>query len=482
MKTPNFRRHHVAAAVAGAVLALGATQAPATGFQLNEQSASGIGNAFAGGAAFTDDISAMWWNPAVLSKFERRQFVQGLHVVVPKIEFNNDGSVPATNQPLGGNGGDAGGWNFIPNLYFSMPINDQFAFGLGVNGPFGNKTQYSEGWLGRYQALDSKIITINVNPAISWKVTPEFSVGAGVNFQYIDGEFTQNANYSGSLAAAAVAAAQGGAIPPSLVPQIVALTPGLDSHVTIKGDDTAWGWNIGAAWDVTPQWRLAAAYRSEIKYKLKGNVDFDNPTISGIPPTLAPVVNQLAAAVNGPPCRPTALGCIANYDRSVTSDITLPQIANLSAVWKFDRQWEFMADAQWTGWSSITDLTFVPTDGSDIPGVPLEWDDSWKFAVGASYRYNEQWKARFGVAFDQTPVTTHPTARLPDSDRWWLAVGGEYRWTREWKFDAGLVYIKGDSAEFDQRFSTLEAGALGQIRGSYDASVWILSAQAAYVF
>ena len=49
MKTPNFRRHHVAAAVAGAVLALGATQALATGFQLNEQSASGIGNAFAGG-------------------------------------------------------------------------------------------------------------------------------------------------------------------------------------------------------------------------------------------------------------------------------------------------------------------------------------------------------------------------------------------------------------------------------------------------
>jgi long-chain fatty acid transport protein len=114
--------------------------------------------------------------------------------------------------------------------------------------------------------------------------------------------------------------------------------------------------------------------------------------------------------------------------------------------------------------------------------VLLEWDDTWKIAVGTSYRYNEQWKARFGVAFDQTPVTSHPTARLPDSDRWWLAVGGEYRWTRDWKFDAGLVYIKGDSAEFDQRFTGTEAASLGQIRGSYDASVWILSAQAAYSF
>ncbi len=123
-----------------------------------------------------------------------------------------------------------------------------------------------------------------------------------------------------------------------------------------------------------------------------------------------------------------------------------------------------------------------PRTAPTLPGVPLEWDDTWKIAVGTSYRYNEQWKARFGVAFDQTPVTTHPTARLPDSDRWWLTVGGEYRWTREWKFDAGLVYIKGDSAEFNQRFSAAEAASLGQIRGSYDASVWILSAQAAYVF
>ncbi len=201
MKTPNFRRHRVAAAVAGAVLALGATQALATGFQLNEQSASSIGNAFAGGAAFTDDISAMWWNPAVLSKFETAPVRSG-----PARRHAEDQvqqrrlRCPRSISHWAATAGDAGGWNFIPNLYFSMPINNQFAFGLGINGPFGNKTQYNEGWLGRYQALDSEIMTINVNPAISWKVTPEFSVGVGVNFQYIDGTFTQNVNYSAAMA------------------------------------------------------------------------------------------------------------------------------------------------------------------------------------------------------------------------------------------------------------------------------------------
>ena len=122
------------------------------------------------------------------------------------------------------------------------------------------------------------------------------------------------------------------------------------------------------------------------------------------------------------------------------------------------------------------------TASSSVMRKSTTFEITWKIAVGTSYRYNDQWKARFGVAFDQTPVTDHPTARLPDSDRWWLTLGGEYRWTRDWKFDAGLVYIKGDSAEFDQRFSGTEAATLGQIRGSYDASVWIMSAQAVYSF
>ena len=68
MKTNQFRRTRVAAAVAGLTLALGAGQAVGTGFQLNENSASSLGNAFAAGAAFTDDASAMWWNPAALSQ------------------------------------------------------------------------------------------------------------------------------------------------------------------------------------------------------------------------------------------------------------------------------------------------------------------------------------------------------------------------------------------------------------------------------
>ena len=149
MNTP-YVRTRIATAVAGVALALSAGQALGTGFQLNEQSASSLGNAFAAGAAFTDDASAMWWNPAALSKFSTGQVVGVINIITPSVKFQNNASLPAANQPLGGTGGDAGGYNFVPNMYISVPINPQWAFGLGVNVPFGLTTEYDDGWLGRY--------------------------------------------------------------------------------------------------------------------------------------------------------------------------------------------------------------------------------------------------------------------------------------------------------------------------------------------
>ncbi len=302
-------------------------------------------------------------------------------------------------------------------------------------------------------------------------MTPQFSVGVGVNYQQIDATLTNNVNYSGALLTAAAGA---GIAPGSATFNAIAgLTPGLDSKATIDGNDWAWGWNIGFAWDATPQLRLAASYRSEIKYDVQGNINFENPTVAlppGTPAQLAGTIAALSAGVNSQ----------ALYGRSVQSDITLPQIANFSMLYRVNSQWEVMGDVQYTGWSSIPELRFNSSSPPALPAVPLEWDDTWKIAVGASYKVSDQWKARFGVAFDQTPVTNDPTVRLPDSDRWWLAIGSEYKWKPNMKFDAGFAYIFADSPSFNQNQGSTAANAL--VNGSYDASVWILSMQGTYTF
>lgn len=469
MTPKTFRPRRIAAAVAAAC-ALATGHAWGAAFALQENSGSGLGNAFAAGAAATEDVSSMWSNAATLSKRTSMEAAAALHLVTPSIKFRDDGSLPALNQPLGGTGGDAGGTNVIPNAYFAIPINKQWTFGLGINAPFGLKTEYDDGWLGRYQALLSDVKTINVNPAFSFKVNDMVSIGVGANWQRLEGEFTNNVNYSAAIAQAAGQAAAGGLIPPALVPTIIGATPGLDSKAKVDGDDDSWGWNIGILFDLSKNTQVGASYRSSIKHTLKGNASFDNPTVT-VSPALQPVVDQLTTGIN----------TNALYNSGITSKIELPEIANVSIFHRLSDRWDLMADVQYTGWSSIEELRFDRSSGALLSSTPENFDDAWRISVGANYRHDDRWMFRGGIAWDQTPVVyVDRTPRLPDEDRWWFSFGAQYKWSKNLKVDAGFTYISADKAQIVQNAGSTNANGL--ISGHYDASVTIFSFQGTYTF
>src|SRR5688572_21412923 len=161
-------------------LALGGISASASAafFQLAENNASGIGNAFAGGAAIAEDASTVWHNPAGLVRLEGSQFVAAGHVIMPSTKFDK---TTATVTPAagggnisGGNGGNAGETAFVPNFYSSLQLNNKLWLGLGVNVPFGLATDYEDDWVGRYHADRSEIQTININPSIAYKINDQF--------------------------------------------------------------------------------------------------------------------------------------------------------------------------------------------------------------------------------------------------------------------------------------------------------------------
>jgi len=469
MTPQDFRPRRIAAAVAAAC-ALAAGQAYGAGFALQENSGSGLGNAYAGGAAFTEDASSMWSNPASLSKRMTMEAAAAVHFITPSMKFRDSSSQPAFNQPLGGTGGDAGSLNVVPNLYVAVPINKQWVFGLGINAPFGLVTEYDDTWLGRYQAVKSDIKTMNVNPAISFKPTDNIAIGVGANWQKIDATFTNMVNYSAAIAQGAQAAAAGGLIPAAIVPQIIASTPGYDSKLSIDGDDDAWGWNIGILVDLNKNARIGAAYRSEIKYKVDGTASFTNPTVTVAPP-LQPAVDAITAGLNS-----TAL-----YNSGVTADVKLPAIANVSLFYQLNDRWDVMADAQWTGWSSIKELKFVRSNGNVLGSTPENFDDAWRLSVGANYRHTDRWMFRGGIAWDQSPVnSTDRTPRLPDDDRWWFSAGAQYKYSNNLKFDAGFTYIFVDDAPINQNAGNPTANGL--ISGKYDSNVVIFSLQGTYTF
>lgn len=467
MTTP-FRRTRIAAAVAGVTFALAAGPAFSAAFALQENSGSGLGNAYAGGAAAAEDAATIWPNVAGMSRISTNQIAAAINLVNFSAKFQNNGSLPALNQPLGSEGGDAGKLNVIPNVYAVFPINRQWTFGLGVNVPFGLVTEYDEGWIGRYQAIKSDVKTLNVNPAVSFKISDSIAIGAGANYQQIKATFSNNVNYSAALAQAAGQAAAGGLIPPSLVPTIVGATPGLDAFANVSGDDYAWGWNVGILIDYDKNTRFGAQYRSGFKYNISGNVGFATPALPTLPPTLAPVVASLAGAVNA---------VLANG--GVTADIELPSITNVSFFSRLNDRWDLMGDVQYTNWSTIENLKFVRTTGAVLSSTPENFRNAWRYSVGANYHHSDQWLFRFGYAYDQTPVnTTDMTPRLPDGNRNWATVGAQYKWMRDLAIDVGFAYIWVNDPEINQNAGSTAANGL--LKGNYTANVQILSAQLTY--
>jgi long-chain fatty acid transport protein len=220
----------------------------------------------------------------------------------------------------------------LPAAYFSMPVTSQISAGLGINAPFGLKTEYDSGWVGRFNAIKSDVKTINVNPSVAFKVNNTVSLGLGLNYQRLDAEFTNGVDASAALAQAIKT--PGSPLAPFAPLLGAGALNGLEGSARIKGDDYAWGWNIGALFQVSPSMRIGASYRSALTYHVTGDISFSNPTIVAGGP-ISPVA---AGILNGA----LASGILPNG--SVKADIKLPDTAILSAYQKLSDQWEMMGD------------------------------------------------------------------------------------------------------------------------------------------
>jgi long-chain fatty acid transport protein len=351
-----------------------------------------------------------------------------------------------------------------------VPINRQWSFGLGVNAPFGLKTEYDSDWIGRFQAIKSEVKTVNVNPAVSFKLSDSVALAAGVNWQRITATLTSRVNYAGAFAQGVGQGVAAGQIPAAVAPTLIGAAAGLESEANVDGNDSAWGWNIGALFDIDRQTRIGFQYRSKIKYDVGGSVNFNNPALGALPPTLAPVGAAVAGGVNA---------VLASGDVSLALEV--PDSANVSLFRQIDNQWDVMADLQFTGWSSVQALTIVRSTGAVLSSTPENFRDTWRASIGANYHYSPQWMFRAGLAYDQSPVRdAQRTPRLPDNDRTWLSIGAQYRFSPQLVVDAGYTYIIVKDPNINQNEGSTAANAL--ISGSYRNNVNIGAVQLTYTF
>jgi len=396
---------------ASLVLAAGANHAHAAGFALIEQNASGLGNAYAGQAAAATDASTIFFNPAGMTYLPDRQVVVAGHLIRPQAEFSGTVSPDIG----GGNGGDAGDWAVVPNAYFVYRLTPDVHLGIGVNAPFGLKTEYDATWKGRTQAVKSEVKTVNLNPSIAWKASESLSLGAGVSIQYAEATLSNSANGAGLA--------------------------------TVKGDDYGWGYNLGALWQASEATRIGLAYRSEVKQTLNGDVGF-----------------SAATSLNGPVNAGVTLPDSASLSLFHTLDSRWDLLADITWTgWSDFRELRIVR--------TNGDVLGTPTQEN--------WSDSYRYSIGVNYHLNDRTTLRGGLAFDETPTSdAYRTARIPDEDRTWIAFGAQYRMSEKMVLDVGYAHIFVKDARIDKtEFSNLPPVTPVNLSGTYEASVDILSAQ-----
>ena len=413
--TRSFRASALALAVLGTLVA---GQASASGFQLREQSVKNLGKSNAG-SIVGKDASNVSLNPAAMTNLDKNTFQADIAVIDLTADFTGSGRVLGSPAlPLsGGNGGDPGDPTVVPNMAAVFPLHgalEGMTVGASIGAPFGLKTDYEPGWVGRYRALTSDVKLIDLTLSAAFKATDGVSVGFGLIYERAEVTLSKAIDFGTAICASSN--------PANCFNQQYPFKPQqLDGAFEVQGSNTGLGYVVGA--QIAPNDRLAIgiSHRSEIKHELTGSLDFQN-----VPALLA----------NDPRFQ----------DGDGGARLVTPAITTLSVSYGFTDNFRVMADYQSTGWSSLHDVVIKRTNGTVVGSEPFDWDDTDFFSVGAEFDLSDAFTIRGGVAQDESPTNdTHRTPRLPDADRMLYSIGATWNMSESLSIDAAFQRITIDN-------------------------------------
>ena len=289
--------------------------AGANGFSLPVQDALQVGRANAGNVAAASDASTVFHNPAGMTELDGAQALAGMTVVYAGYDVddrNSTASTPATGGaavPVAGEKGDPRTVAPVPTAFYARPLGEEknFWVGLALTAPWGLGVQYDDDWFGRYDLIETRLTTINVSPALAYRVTEWLSIGGGVNVEYADAKLTN-------------------ALPDTLAPG--GPSPATDGISKFTGDSLAFGFNVGVMLKPWSHTRIGLHYRSAIEHRLRGTF-----RVSGLSGALAPGNGRTDANVK----------------------LNEPDVAAIGVVHEALPGTTLFAEAQWFNWSRFNE-------------------------------------------------------------------------------------------------------------------------------
>lgn len=393
------------------------------GYMSHAYSPASKGMAGAGEAALPQDTLSIVGNPAGLTKVGKR-FDIGAAWFSPSRKYKGVTPDAQTGAyaPIGGGLTGTGNVDsrnndfLIPNLGFTMPLNDKSAVGIAIFGNGGMNTDYRANQtlfgLGTYGGNNPMANPPSYNdprdPRFGTQVPGTRMLGggnAGVNLEQLGIslgyalDVMDTLSIGGSvligyqsIEVRGVGGFQG--FTESFTQSMIAnqtMSASSPSGLTDNGSDSSWGYGfqLGALWAITPQFDLGLSYRTKMfmeafdKYDdlFAEGGDFDMPAVGTIGVAFKPN-DQLTFALDVQQIWYSEIASIGNENK-------LGQLCNLGAA--------FGPTAD----GSVYNPSFCL--GGDN-GAGFGWRDMTVFKLGVQYDINEALTVRAGYSHGNQPV------------------------------------------------------------------------------
>ena len=338
-------RHRWASCLAALCLVLAVSdRAAGQGYGIYEQGACAMARAGAAVAAPCDDGSAIFFNPAALAmeRGESRLSAGGT-LIGPRGTFAGfDGRITGAMKE---------NWLPVPEAYYSRPVRDRLALGIGVFVPFGLTTEWPVEFAGRFVWYKTSLQATYLQPTIAYKINDHVAIGGGPDLVFSRLELNQRVDLATQQLAPGITFAQ------------IGVPPGTDfANFKISGSDFGIAGHVSLLVKANEKLSFGARYLS--RHKIKGDeLELESaqvPTglrtpapLPGIPagtPVDALLAPQFAAG-----------GRLSN--QSAVTELTVPDQFVAGVAIMPSRRLTLLADYQFTTWSLFERLEFTTEHG-----------------------------------------------------------------------------------------------------------------------
>jgi long-chain fatty acid transport protein len=324
----------------------------------------------------------MFWNPAATAQFSGLNTESSYTLVLPSADVHVTSTTPGVGIVYGlsgNNSGDIGIDAVTSASYGAYQVSKDLWLGIAINSPFGLASKpENTSYLGSALGVTAKLLTVNANPTIAYRVAPGITVGVGAQIEWARGKLQ------------------------------FALPTGTDEVGQFRGDGWAFGATAGILIQPSESTSIGFGYRSQLSQDFEGHLN--SGSIAGGSPA--------------------------------SSTFDLPEIVTLSLRQVVTPTARLLGTVEWKNWSRFQEVAIhngdglplnVPTNWSDgwFFSVGGEYDYTPFLTLRSGVAYE----------ISPIDDPTKRILQIPDNDRVWLSIGASYKFSAATTIDVGYSHI-----------------------------------------